>query len=181
MEKNYLTLNELKSKLSVLEKLQQEFPNNEELRIKIITIKELIEDMNRKEELKFVTITNGINVYKIECDFVASNKTLQETIDWYRREIGYDADEPLDVSNVDKEKEGLWVELDKRDNDYETLSYLYYLADFKELIMNNMNDKIGNIRIINGDLCRFISFKQYCDDNLREKKEVLEIIASTEF
>lgn len=39
----------IKNKIYILEKLQKEFPNNEELRIKIITLKELIKEFNGKE------------------------------------------------------------------------------------------------------------------------------------
>lgn len=39
----------IKNKIYILEKLQKEFPNNEELRIKIITLKELIKEFSGKE------------------------------------------------------------------------------------------------------------------------------------
>lgn len=39
----------IKNKIYTLERLQKEFPNNEELRIKIITLKELIKEFNGKE------------------------------------------------------------------------------------------------------------------------------------
>ena len=40
----------IKNKIYILEKLQKEFPNNEELRIKIITLKELIKEFSGKEK-----------------------------------------------------------------------------------------------------------------------------------
>lgn len=39
----------IKNKIYILERLQKEFPNNEELRIKIITLKELIKEFSGKE------------------------------------------------------------------------------------------------------------------------------------
>ena len=42
--KNYIMLQDrIKAKIELLEKLQKEFPNNDEIRIKIITYKELLE------------------------------------------------------------------------------------------------------------------------------------------
>lgn len=40
----------IKNKIYILERLQKEFPNNEELRIKIITLKELIKEFSGKEK-----------------------------------------------------------------------------------------------------------------------------------
>ena len=39
----YTSNNKIKAKIEVLEKLQKEFPNNDEIRIKIIAYKELLE------------------------------------------------------------------------------------------------------------------------------------------
>ena len=41
--KNYTSNDKIKAKIEVLEKLQKEFPNNDEIRIKIIAYKELLE------------------------------------------------------------------------------------------------------------------------------------------
>ena len=41
--KRYEMENKIKAKIEVLEKLQEEFPNNDEIRIKIIAYKELLE------------------------------------------------------------------------------------------------------------------------------------------
>lgn len=40
---NYTSKDKIKAKIEVLEKLQKEFPNNDEIRIKIIAYKELLE------------------------------------------------------------------------------------------------------------------------------------------
>ena len=40
---NYTSNDKIKAKIEVLEKLQKEFPNNDEIRIKIIAYKELLE------------------------------------------------------------------------------------------------------------------------------------------
>ena len=47
IDKNYIPIQKVKDKIKILEKLQNEFLNNEELRIKIIAYKELLE--GRKE------------------------------------------------------------------------------------------------------------------------------------
>lgn len=41
---NYTSKDKIKAKIEVLEKLQKEFPNNDEIRIKIIAYKELLEN-----------------------------------------------------------------------------------------------------------------------------------------
>lgn len=43
IEKDYVSKDKIKAKIEVLEKLQKEFPNNDEIRIKIIAYKELLE------------------------------------------------------------------------------------------------------------------------------------------
>ena len=43
VKNNYTSNDKIKAKIEVLEKLQKEFPNNDEIRIKIIAYKELLE------------------------------------------------------------------------------------------------------------------------------------------
>lgn len=47
IEKDFIPVQEVKDKIKILEKLQNEFLNNEELRIKIIAYKELLERRNK--------------------------------------------------------------------------------------------------------------------------------------
>lgn len=128
-------------------------------------------------------LLKGIMILHIECDFIASPWDFEETIDWYRKEIGYKPNDTLDIEPVDIRTEGLWVPIEENDNDFETLSYLFMLEDFKELIRGNTKDKFNNVRIIDGELNTFISYEDYCNlylksGNLMKKPE---IIASTEF
>lgn len=47
-EKNSISIQKIKDKIEILEKLQNEFLNNEELRVKIIAYKELIKEREEK-------------------------------------------------------------------------------------------------------------------------------------
>lgn len=44
VKENYIPVQKVKDKIKILEKLQNEFLNNEELRVKIIAYKELIKE-----------------------------------------------------------------------------------------------------------------------------------------
>ena len=55
-----------------------------------------------------------------------------------------------------------------------------YIDGFIELIRYSTSNKIGNIRFIDGEPCKFITFKQYADILLKDTLKQPEIIASTE-
>lgn len=124
-------------------------------------------------------IEKQILLLHIDCDVVASPWDYDKTIEWYKKE--YDTDE-VEVSYVDIRSECMLEELTE-DKDYETLQYLYYLDDFKELIRGNTNEKKDNVTMFDGRLHKYITFEEYCDKYLKSGKLMKEpkVIASTEF
>ena len=140
--------------------------------------------MRSLEEIKkdnfMYQIEKMILLLHIDCDVVASPWDYKKTVDWYKKE--YDTDE-VSVSYVDIRNECMLEELTEEDKDYETLQYLYYLDDFKELIRGNTNEKRGNITMFDGRLHKYITFEEYCDKYLKSGKLMKEpkVIASTEF
>lgn len=140
--------------------------------------------MRSLEEIKkdnfMYQIEKMILLLHIDCDIVASPWDYEKTVDWYKKE--YDIDE-VSVSYVDIRNECMLEELTEEDKDYETLQYLYYIDDFKELIRGNINEKKGNITIFDGTLHKYITFEEYCDKYLKSGKLMKspEVIASTEF
>ena len=140
--------------------------------------------MRSLEEIKkdnfMYQIEKMILLLHIDCDIIASPWDYEKTVDWYKKE--YDIDE-VSVSYVDIRNECMLEELTEEDKDYETLQYLYYLDDFKELIRGNINEKKGNITIFDGKLHKYVTFEEYCDKYLKSGKLMKspEVIASTEF
>lgn len=126
----------------------------------------------------------SITLYNIECDTVATPWSYEDTINWYRKEIGYEPDEPLDVSLIDIEKEGMWVYYKPDEVTEELLRKVFdEIEGLKELIIGDYNSKFNNIRMYDGDLNKFISYKDYCIEYLSSDKEMKspEIIANTEY
>lgn len=140
--------------------------------------------MRSLEEIKkdnfMYQIEKMILLLHIDYDIVASPWDYKKTIDWYKKE--YDIDE-VSVSYVDIRNECMLEELTEEDKDYETLQYLYYLDDFKELIRGNINEKKDNVTIFDGTLHKYVTFEEYCDKYLKSGKLMKspEVIASTEF
>ena len=79
----------------------------------------------------------------------------------------------------------MWV-LYKPDNEVleEALYDLFNnLEGAKEIIVGDYKSKLYNIRMYDGDLNRFIPYKDYCIEYLNSDRELKEpeIIASTEY
>lgn len=125
-------------------------------------------------------IEKMILLLHIDCDIIASPWDYERTIDWYKKE--YDTDE-VSISYVDIRNEYMLEELTEEDRDYESLQYLYYLDDFKELIRGNISEKKDNVTMFDGRLHKYITFEEYCDKYLKSGKLMKEpkVIASTEF
>ena len=140
--------------------------------------------MRSLEEIKkdnfMYQIEKMILLLHIDCDIIASPWDYEKTVDWYKEEYGTDE---VSVSYVDIRNECMLEELTEEDKDYETLQYLYYLDDFKELIRGNINEKKDNITIFDGRLHKYVTFEEYCDKYLKSGKLMKspEVIASTEF
>lgn len=133
----------------------------------------------------YVEPRKTITLYNIECDTVASPWNYADTIEWYRKQIGYEPDEPLDVSLVDIQTEGMWEYYEPEDKDIETaiINLFSELLGLQELIVGDYHSKIGNITMRDGDLSRYTLFQEYCTTYLESDKVMKEpeIIASTEF
>lgn len=125
-------------------------------------------------------IEKMILLLHIDCDIIASPWDYERTVDWYKKE--YDTDE-VSISYVDIRNEYMLEELTEEDRDYESLQYLYYLDDFKELIRGNISEKKDNVTMFDGRLHKYITFEEYCDKYLKSGKLMKEpkVIASTEF
>lgn len=133
----------------------------------------------------YVNIRKTITLYDIENDTVASPWGYAETIDWYRKQIGYEPDEQLDVSLVDISSGGMWEYYKPEDRDLETALYNLFseMPELRYLVIGDPNTKIGNITMHYGDLQKFISFQEYCTRYLKSEEEMKEpeIIASTDY
>lgn len=137
-------------------------------------------DLNEIKKDNFMyQIEKQILLLHIDCDVVASPWDYDKTVEWYKKE--YDTDE-VEVSYVDIKHECMLEELSEDDSDYETLQYLYYLDDFRELIRGDIHEKKGNIVFFDGELHKYITFEDYCDRYLKSGKlmSIPEVIASTE-
>lgn len=139
--------------------------------------------MNRTKSNYLYQILKSILILKIECDIIASPWDYEKTLQWYKEEYDYDKNDSLCVEYVDIKNEGMWDEISEDDDEFESLSYLFYIKNFEELIIKNRKDLFDNVRIIDGNLCRYISFENYCDKYLKSGRnmEKPEIIASTEY
>ena len=139
--------------------------------------------MNRTKSNYLYQVLKSILILEIECDIIASPWDYEKTLDWYKKEYGYDETDNLNVKYVDIRNEGMWDEISDEDDDFESLSYLFYIKDFEELIIKDRKNQFDNVRIIDGNLCRYISFENYCDKYLKSGRNMQkpEIIASTEY
>lgn len=97
-----------------------------------------------KKDNTMFQIERQILLLHIDCDVVASPWDYFKTIEWYSKEYGVDK-EDLEVKLVDIKHECLMIPVAEEDEDYENLSYLYYIDGFKELILNDYNEKKDNI------------------------------------
>ncbi len=141
----------------------------------------MIRSLKEIEKDNFIyQIEKMILLLHIDCDVIASPWDYEKTVNWYKKE--YDTDE-VNISYVDIRNEYMLEELTEEDRDYESLQYLYYLDDFKELVRGNINEKKDNITMFDGRLHKYITFEEYCDKYLKSGKLMKEpkIIASTEF
>lgn len=136
---------------------------------------------NRPKNNLFYQIQKSILIVKLnQIDIIASPWNVNETVEWYKKYIGED---DIKIEFVDIENEGLWNEISEDDEEYEELSQLFYINNFIELIRFNSSDKFNNVRIIDGNICKYISFKEYCEEYLKHGNNMKEpeVIASTEY
>ena len=117
-----------------------------------------------------------------ECDVVVSPWSYEKTFEWYKNELGLLDYEDITAEYVDIENEGMWEILPKTDEDYEVLTELFYIKGAVELIRDNPKNKFNNISIYDGELCVFISYKDFCDREFKHGNNMKEpeIIASSE-
>jgi hypothetical protein len=114
-----------------------------------------------------------IKVYKFgDYDWVATGKSLTDTITWYRNEFGEDTIDSDDIYECNIDKTGMWWETESVDD----------LRKFNQ--QNNDSEKkiqeFGDVKIVNGSLCRYISLR----DAIKLSNLFIDepfIIASTEF
>ena len=139
-----------------------------------------MDEIEKDNVFNLYQVYKSILFLKIECDVVVSPLNYTDTIDWYRKQLGYDPDDDLEVNIVNINEDGLYYPIPEDDEDYETMEYLRYIDGFIELIRYSTSNKIGNIRFIDGEPCKFITFKQYADILLKDTLKQPEIIASTE-
>lgn len=135
-----------------------------------------------KKDVYMYQIERMILILKIDCDIVASPWNMEKTLDWYIKEYGIDNIGDLNVSYVDIKHECMLIPVSPEDEDYEDLSYLYYIDGFKELVLNDTNEKKDNIVLYEGELHRNITLEDYCTNCLEHGKKMThpEVIASTE-
>lgn len=136
--------------------------------------------MYQSHNNKLLQLERSILVLKFnDIDIVASPLDLKSTIEWYKKEFG--EENPV-VTYVDIEKDGLWLPVPTDDEEYDELDFLGYIDGVIELVRYSTSDKFGNVRYVDGEICRYTSFKDYCNKFIRTGKELKgpEIIASTE-
>lgn len=128
-------------------------------------------------------IHNGILILKIECTYVASPWNYNDTIAWYKEALGYELEEPLDISFVDVSKERLWITLDKDYKHYDNILNLFNSVDNLVKIVFGLNDKISQIIYHDGELKGFILAEDYCKYKLTHGRLMAkpEIITSTDY
>ena len=139
-----------------------------------------MDEIEKDNVFNLYQVYKSILFLKIECDVVVRPLNCIDTIDWYRKQLGYDPDDDLEVNIVNINEDGLYYPIPEDDEDYETMEYLRYIDGFIELIRYSTSNKIGNIRFIDGEPCKFITFNQYADILLKDTLKQPEIIASTE-
>lgn len=137
-------------------------------------------EMSQPRNNKLLQLERSVLILKFnDIDVVASPLTLEDTIEWYKKEMG---EENPNVTYVDIEKDGLWLPVDIDDEEYDELDFLNYIDGVIELIRYSTSDRFGNVKYVDGEICRYTSFKDYCNKFIKTDKELKEpeIIASTE-
>lgn len=139
----------------------------------------LLEESQPKTNFLMQTLKSILILKFNDTDIVASPLDLQDTIKWYEKEIG----EKIENFNyVDIRKEGMWSPIEENDSEYEDLDLLNYINGVVELVRYSASDLFGNVRYVDGELCKYISIEEYCNKYLKSGRQMKEpeVIASTE-
>ena len=86
-----------------------------------------MDEIEKDNVFNLYQVYKSILFLKIECDVVVSPLNCTDTIDWYRKQLGYDPDDDLEVNIVNINEDGLYYPIPEDDEDYETMEYLRYI------------------------------------------------------
>lgn len=143
---------------------------------------------------KMLQITNGIMVINMDDEdtvIAPMTMSLADIKKFYIEDLGRASDEMIKIRLVDIEKEGMWVSVgelpltqEEEDEMSEVEDAFKYIPNIKEIVINNPNDKFGNYSYFNGELSKYMSFKEYITRKYLDtntKLEFPEMIASVNF
>lgn len=138
----------------------------------------LLEKSQPKTNFLMQTLKSILILKFNDTDIVASPLDLQDTIKWYEKEFG----EVENFSYIDIRKEGMWSPIEEDDPEYEDLELLQYINGVIELVRYSTSDLFGNVKYVDGELCKYISIEEYCNKYLKSGRQMKEpeVIASTE-
>nr|DAG51255.1 MAG TPA: hypothetical protein [Caudoviricetes sp.] len=117
-------------------------------------------------ETNNLSIVKGITLLELDEDIIIAvpdTYTISQAVAWYKKDIGIEEDTEVQIDLVDIKNTGIWAPLDKKyDKEYDLLTALYNMTDFINIEFEPKDEPYNNISIIDGEINKFITLKEYC-------------------